>query len=153
MLEANEVTMIRPRQRENCSSSAGPTLDSDGATPIHVIEDSADNVNPEMVRALVRAGASVNAAAPGGAQPIERAARMLLPATVAAMVELGADPDRGLDSLMKWWSVGATYNGYRAGTVADVIDLLRAGGATVTQRHGELAARAGASEVEAALRR
>ena len=32
-LEANEVTMIRPRQRENRSSRAGPTLDSDGATP------------------------------------------------------------------------------------------------------------------------
>ncbi len=33
MLEANEVTMIRPLQWENCCSSAGPTLDSDGATP------------------------------------------------------------------------------------------------------------------------
>ena len=32
-LEANEVTMIRPRQREKRSSRAGPTLDSDGATP------------------------------------------------------------------------------------------------------------------------
>jgi uncharacterized protein len=128
-------------------------VDSDGATPIHVISESADNVNPEMVRALVRAGAAVDAALPGGTQPIERAARMVLPATVAAMVELGADPDRGLDSLMAWWSIGATYNGYRATAVADVIDLLRAGGATVTQRHREHAANAGASEVEAALRR
>ncbi len=32
-LEANEVTMIRPLQRENRSRSAGPTLDSEGATP------------------------------------------------------------------------------------------------------------------------
>ena len=128
-------------------------VDSDGATPIHVISDTADNVNPEMVRALVHAGAAIDAAPPGGTQPIERAARMILPATVAAMVELGADPDRGLDSLMAWWSVGATFNGYRAAAVADLIDLLRAGGATVTQRHRELAANAGASEVEAALRR
>ena len=128
-------------------------VDSDGATPIHVINDSADNVNPEIVRALVRAGASVNAPLPGGTQPIELAARMILPATVAAMVELGADPDRGLDSLMAWWSVGAKFNGYRAAAVAEVVDLLRAGGAAVSQRHRELAANAGASEVEAALRR
>ena len=33
MLEAKEVTMIRPSQREKVSSSAGPTLDSEGATP------------------------------------------------------------------------------------------------------------------------
>jgi hypothetical protein len=32
-LEAKQVTMIRPLQRENVSSRAGPTLDSDGATP------------------------------------------------------------------------------------------------------------------------
>jgi len=128
-------------------------VDSDGATPIHVLGDSADNVNPEMVRALVRAGALIDAALPGGTQPIERAARMILPATVAAMVELGADPGRGLDSLMAWWAVGATFNGYRAAAVADLVDLLRAGGATVTQRHRELAAKAGAPEVEAALRR
>ena len=31
---------------------------------------------------------------------------MILPATVAAMVELGANPGRGLDSLMSWWAVG-----------------------------------------------
>ena len=33
MFDANEVTTIRPLQRENTSISAGPTLDSDGATP------------------------------------------------------------------------------------------------------------------------
>ncbi len=32
-LEAKQVTMIRPSQRENVSSRAGPTADSDGATP------------------------------------------------------------------------------------------------------------------------
>lgn len=128
-------------------------LDSDGATPMHVIDGSADNVNPEMVRALVQAGASIDAALPSGTQPIELAARMILPATVAAMVELGADPGRGLDSLMAWWAVGATFTGYRAGDVAEVIDVLRAGGAVVSQRHRVLAADAGASEVEAALRR
>jgi hypothetical protein len=43
--------------------------------------------------------------------------------------------------------------GYHAGEVAEVIEILRAGGADVTERHRELAARAGASQVEAALRR
>ena len=32
-LEAKQVTMIRPSQRENCSSSAGPTVASEGTTP------------------------------------------------------------------------------------------------------------------------
>jgi hypothetical protein len=128
-------------------------IDSDGATPMHVIEPSADTVNPEMVRALVRAGASIDAPLPSGAQPIELAARMILPATVATMVELGADPGRGLNSVMAWWAVGATFNGYRAGEVAAMIEILRDGGAQVSERHRELASEAGASEVETALRR
>jgi uncharacterized protein len=74
--------------------------DSDGATPLHVVDGNGDNVNPEMVRALVRAGAAIDAAMPSGAQPIEHAARRILPATVAAMVELGTDPRRGLDTLL-----------------------------------------------------
>jgi hypothetical protein len=127
--------------------------DSEGATPLHVVDGSGDNVNPEMVRALVRAGAAVDAAMPSGTQPIEQAARRILPATVAAMVELGADPARGLDALLCWWPVGVRSAGYRAGDVADVVDILRAGGADVTERHRELAVRAGASQVEAALRR
>ena len=64
-----------------------------------------------MVRSLVRAGAAVDAAMPSGTQPIEQAARRILPATVAAMVELGADPGRGLDALMSWWSVGVRFAG------------------------------------------
>ncbi len=128
-------------------------VDSEGATALHVIGSSADNVNPEMVRALVRAGASVNAPLPSGTQPIELAARMILPATAAAMVELGADAGRGLDSLMAWWAVGAAFNGYRAAAVVEVVEVLRAGGAVVSRRHRELAANAGASDVEAALRR
>jgi hypothetical protein len=78
---------------------------------------------------------------------------MILPATVAAMVDLGANPGRGLDSLMSWWPGGAELNGYRAGDVAAVIDILRAGGAVVSDHHRELAAAAGASQVESALRR
>lgn len=128
-------------------------VDSDGATPMHLIDGSADIVNPDVVRALVRAGASIDAPLPSGTQPIELAARMLLPATVAAMVELGADPGRGLDSLLSWWAVGATFNGYRSGRVVELIGILRAGGAEVSQRHRELAADAAASDVEAALRR
>jgi len=126
--------------------------DSDGATPLHVVDGNSDNVNPEMVRALVRAGAAVDAAMPSGAQPIEKAACRILPATVAEMVELGADPGRGLDALMSWWAVGVRSAGYGAGEVAGVIDVLRACGADVTERHHELAALAGASQVENALR-
>ncbi|BBZ16371.1 ankyrin repeat domain-containing protein [Mycolicibacterium gadium] len=128
-------------------------VDSEGATPLHVLNDAADTVNPEIVRALTRAGASINAPLPSGMQPIELAARKVLPTTVAAMVELGADPARGLDALLAWWAVGATFNAYRAAAVADMVGLLRAGGAAVSQRHRELAAQAGASEVETALRR
>jgi hypothetical protein len=68
------------------------------------------------------------------------------------MVELGADAGRGLDSPMVWWAVGAPFRP-RAGAVAEVTELLRVSGALVSQRHRELAAAAGASEVEAALRR
>jgi hypothetical protein len=106
-----------------------------------------------MVRALIGAGAAVDAPLPSSTQPIDQAARRILPATVATMVELGADPGRGLDALLSWWAGGAKFAGYRAGDVADIVDILRAGGATVTDRHRELAAAAGASQVAAALRR
>lgn len=128
-------------------------LDSDGAAPLHALTGDHDHVNREIVRTLVGAGASVDAATPSGTQPIELAARQVLPATVAALVELGAQPDRGLDSLMSWWSVAARYAAYRAGDVADVVDVLRSGGAAVTDRHLEFAAAAGAPQVDAALRR
>jgi uncharacterized protein len=128
--------------------------DSDGATALHVVDGNNDNVSAEMVRALVRAGAAVDAALPSGTQPIEQAVRRVLPATVAAMVELGADADRGLDALLLWWAAtGARYAGYRATDVAEIVGILRAGGAKVTDRHRELAAEAGASQVESALRR
>lgn len=123
-------------------------LDSDGATPMHVIEDD----NPELVRALRCAGASVDAALPDGTQPIHQAARRLLPATVAALVDLGADPGRGLDALLAWWGA-AQPSAYRADAVTDVVDVLRAGGAEVTERHRALATAAGVEQVTAALRR
>lgn len=128
-------------------------LDSDGATSLHVVDENNDNVNPEMVRALVRAGAAVDAALPSGTHPIEVAARRILPATVAALVELGADPGRGLDAVMSWWAMGVRFAAYRAGDVAGVVEILRADGAEVTEHHRELAASAGASQVEAALHR
>jgi uncharacterized protein len=57
---------------------------------------------------------------PSGAQPIEEAARGTLPATVAAMVELGADPRRGLDALLSWRAVGVRFAGYRSRATAPV---------------------------------
>ena len=38
MFEANEVTMIRPSQREKVSSRAGPTLDSEGELGIKTVD-------------------------------------------------------------------------------------------------------------------
>jgi hypothetical protein len=54
---------------------------------------------------------------------------------------------------MSWWAVAARHVAYRAGDVADVVDILRSGGAEVTDRHLEFAAAAGAPQVDAALRR
>lgn len=54
---------------------------------------------------------------------------------------------------MTWWPTGVRLAGYRAREVADIIEILRAGGAEVTDRHRDLATTAGASQVEAALRR
>lgn len=134
-------------------NGAPPTLtDSDGATPMHVVGGDGDNVNPEIVRALARAGAAVDAAMPDGSQPVDRAARLLLPRTVAALVELGADPARGLNTLLAWWATAARFDAYRAGVVAEVAEVLCAGGARVTERHRELAASARAEQVIAALR-
>ncbi|HET7666367.1 MAG TPA: ankyrin repeat domain-containing protein [Mycobacterium sp.] len=134
------------------AKGVAPNLeDSDGATPLHVLDGDNDDVNPEIVRALLHAGAALDAAMPTGTQPIEQAARRILPATVAAMVELGADPARGLDGLLSWWAT--TGPRYRATDVARIVDILRAGGAEVTHRHRALAADAGASQVEAALAR
>jgi uncharacterized protein len=131
---------------------ADPSVkDSDGATPLHVVGEHGDHVNPEMVRGLVAAGAAVDAAMPSGTQPIELAARRLLSGTVAAMVELGADPQRGLDSVVTWWAVAADVFAYRARDVAELVEILRAGGANPTDRHWELAAGVGAREVMAAL--
>ncbi|WP_156434412.1 ankyrin repeat domain-containing protein [Mycobacterium sp. IS-1590] len=127
-------------------------LDSDGATPLHVLGDH-DHVNPELVRALVRAGAPVDAALPDGTQPIDRAARLLLPATVATLVDHGADPRRGLDALMRWWAAGVGFHARRADGVAEVVGVLRTGGAEVTERHRDLAAGVGVEQVTAALRR
>ncbi|MGV0850185.1 ankyrin repeat domain-containing protein [Mycolicibacterium phlei] len=126
--------------------------DSAGATPLHVLAGDGDHVNPELVRALVDAGASVHAELPGGTQPIEHAARSLLPATVAALLDRGAHASRGLDALMAWWSVAADLYGYKAGVVCDVVALLRGAGAEVSDRHHELAATAGTPQVSAALR-
>lgn len=133
---------------------ADPALvDSEGATPMHVIDDAGDQVNAEIVRALARAGASVNTPTPAGTQPIERAARQMLPTTVATLIELGAAPGRGLDAVMSSLASGAHDAGCRARDAVDVIGILVCAGATVTARHRELAAAAGAAQVEAALRR
>lgn len=125
--------------------------DSDGAAPLHVLGDNADHLNPEITRALVGAGADVDAETLSGARPIEAAARRVLPATVAAMLELGAQPARALDALLVWWSSNARWLGYRAPAVVAVIEILRAGGAEITGRHRELAMSAGVDAVSAAI--
>jgi uncharacterized protein len=125
--------------------------DSDGALPLHVLGERADHVNPEIVRALVTAGANVDAVAMSGTRPIEAAARKLLPATVATMLELGAEPAHALDALLVWWTANVRWAAYRAKEVVSMVELLRAGGATVTKHHFELAADAGVLTVANAL--
>jgi hypothetical protein len=126
-------------------------LDSQGATPLHVLAERADHVNPDIARALVAAGADVNADTAFGGRPIEAAACKLLPATVATLLELGAEPANALDALLAWWSVNVRWAAYRAGEVVAVIDLLRAAGAPITERHRELAAAAEVAPVVDAL--
>jgi uncharacterized protein len=125
--------------------------DSEGATPLHMLDDRSDHLNPGIIRDLVKAGADVDAQSNGGGRPIEAAARRLLPASVGTLLELGAQPARALDALLVWWSVNVRWAGYRAAEVTGVIEILRAGGAEVTGRHGELAAEAGVDLVRAAL--
>jgi hypothetical protein len=129
-----------------------PSLpDSDGATPMHRLDERSDHLNPAMVRSLVIAGAEVNAPTTSGQRPIEAAAQRLLPATVARLLELGAHPAKALTATLVWWAVNVRWAGYRRGEVVDVIKILRAGGAAVTERDRELAADAGAPEVISAL--
>jgi uncharacterized protein len=67
------------------------------------------------------------------------------------LLELGADPAKALTATLVWWAVNVRWAGYRRGEVVDVIKILRAGGAVVTERDRELAADAGAPEVISAL--
>lgn len=126
-------------------------LDSEGSTPIFGVDEHSDHVNPEIVRRLAAAGASVSAASTSGTRPIEVAVRRVLPATVAAMVDLSADPTLGLDVLSRWWSSAATHWGYRAPDVVAMVEILRAGGAEPTDEHRTRVAEAGVDAVVAAL--
>jgi hypothetical protein len=126
-------------------------LDSDGATPMHRLDDRSDHLNPGIVRSLVAAGADVDAATVSGERPIEAAARRVLPATVATMLDLGAPPARALTALLNWWVLNVRWAGYRAKDVVNVVELLRAGAAVVTERDRELAAEAGVPAVVEAV--
>jgi uncharacterized protein len=125
--------------------------DSDGATPLHGLGDRNDQVNPELVRRLADAGADVNAVTTSGRRPVEAAAQQLLPASVATLLELGADPARALTTTLLWWTSNVRWAGYRALEVVAVIELLRVGGAVVTDRDRELAQQAGNAAVVTAL--
>ncbi|MBJ7336905.1 ankyrin repeat domain-containing protein [Mycolicibacterium sp.] len=126
-------------------------LDSDGATPMHALDDRSDHLNPELVRALVAAGADVDAVTAGGLRPIDVAAQRVLPSTVATLLDLGAEPAKALTALLIWWAANVRWAAYRRGDVVRVVDLLRAGGAVVAPGDRELATEAGVSEVVAAL--
>ncbi|MGA5463712.1 ankyrin repeat domain-containing protein [Mycobacterium sp. NPDC050041] len=125
--------------------------DADGATPLHRLGERHDHVNPELVRLLAESGADVDATTTSGQRPIEAAATRLLPATVATLLDLGAEPARALTTTLAWWAANMRWFGYRAGEVVDVVDILLAGGAAITDRDRELAARAGDPAVVAAL--
>jgi hypothetical protein len=134
------------------ANGVAPSLvDSEGATPMHRLGERSDHLNPELVWALAAAGADVDATTMGGQRPIEAAAQRVLPATVATMLELGANPAGALSALLNWWSVNVRWVGYRAVDVVAVIEALRAGGAVVGERDLELATEAGIPTVVAAL--
>jgi hypothetical protein len=67
------------------------------------------------------------------------------------MVDLGADPQRALDALMKWWAHGVRFAAYRSRDVAALVEILCAGGAVAHDSHKELATTAGNADVVAAL--
>ena len=131
---------------------ASPLLrDSDGATPLHRLDERSDHLNPALVRSLVGAGADVNASTNGGQRPIEAAARRLLPATVTTFLDLGAEPANALTTVLVWWVANIRWAKYRAGEVVTVIEALRAGGAVVGDRDRELAAEGEVPTVVSAL--
>lgn len=131
---------------------ASPSLlDSDGATPLHRLDERADHLNPVLVRSLVGAGADVNASTNGGERPIDGAAQRLLPATVTALLDVGAEPAKALTTMLVWWVANVRWTEYRAGEVVAVIEALRTGGAVVGDRDRELAAEAGVPSVTSAL--
>ncbi len=126
-------------------------VDSDGATPLHRLNERSDHLNPAMVRSLVAAGADVNASSNGGQRPIEAAAQRLLLATVTTFLDLGADPADALTAVLVWWAANIRWARYRAGDVVAVIEALRAGGSVVGDRDRQLAAEAGVGTVIFAL--
>jgi hypothetical protein len=126
-------------------------LDSDGAIPLHRLDERSDHPNPALVRSLVAAGADVNASTNAGQRPIEAAAQQLLSATVATFLELGAEAGNALTTALVWWVANVRWAKYRAGEVVDVIETLRAGGAVVSDRDRELASEGGVPTVISAL--
>ena len=53
--------------------------------------------------------------------------------------------------MLVWWAANISWAKYRAGVVVDVIEKLRAGGAAVSDRHRQLAAKGEVVTVIAAL--
>jgi hypothetical protein len=115
------------------------------------LDERSEHVNPAIVRALVGAGADPDASTLSGRRPIEAAAQRLLPATVATFLNLGAAPANALTAVLVWWAANISWAKYRAGVVVDVIETLRAGGAVVSDRHRQMAAKGEVEAVAAAL--
>ncbi|MFH5229347.1 hypothetical protein [Antrihabitans spumae] len=53
--------------------------------------------------------------------------------------------------MLVWWAANVRWAGYRAADVVEVVELLRIGGAAITDRDRELATQAGNAKVAAAL--
>ncbi len=129
-------------------------VDSEGATPMHATDYRFDDTFPAVVLCLTHAGGDVDATAADGVRPIGRAALLLMPRTVAALIAAGAAPGPGLDTLLSQWAtMHAGRRKFDAPKVVEIIDLLLAAGAEVTNRHLELAQGAGEATVIAALHR
>jgi uncharacterized protein len=84
-------------------------LDSDGATPLHRLDERSDHLNPTLVVSLVATGADVNASTDSGERLIEAAAQRLLPATVTKLLDLGAEPANAITAVLVWWAANVRW--------------------------------------------
>ena len=130
----------------------GPSpLDSDGATPMHRLDDRSDHLNPGIV-AIARRRRRRRRRRDGRRRETDRSGGATGPARHRRHDARPRRPARaGLDRAAGLVGVNVRWAGYRAKDVVRVVEVLRAGAAVVTERDRELAAEAGVPAVVEAV--